>query len=146
MEMNNLFTKKVIITLSMEPWISICFFPFLIIENYGILKVLILSVFKNQLTILTRLGLFKTKVATNNAKSNRKHYWIYFITLFPIKLKNLIIKLLNGLIKSIRLSLKKRSRLIKKYHMNPTVSNKETLGIQSEECTSVINESRDIYC
>ena len=41
---------------------------------YGILKVLKLSVFKYQLTILTRLGLFKIKIATNNAKSSRKHY------------------------------------------------------------------------
>ena len=48
--------------------------PLLIIENYGILKVLILGVFKNQLTILTGLGLFKIKIAKNNAKSYRKHY------------------------------------------------------------------------
>ena len=47
--------------------------------------------------------------------------------------------------KLIRLSLKKRSKLTKKYHMNPTVSNKESLDIQSEECTSLINESKDRY-
>ena len=47
--------------------------------------------------------------------------------------------------KSIKLSLEKRSRLTKKYHMNPTVSNKEALDIQSEECTSLINESKDRY-
>ena len=47
--------------------------------------------------------------------------------------------------KLIRLSLKKRSKLTKKYHMNPTVSNKEALDIQSEECTSLINESKDRY-
>ena len=29
--------------------------------------------------------------------------------------------------------------------MNPTVSNKEALDIQSEECTSLINESKDRY-
>ena len=29
--------------------------------------------------------------------------------------------------------------------MNPTVSNKEALDIQSQECTSLINESKDRY-
>ena len=46
----------------------------LILGKYGILKVLILCVFKNQLTILTGLGLFKIKIATNNAESYQKHY------------------------------------------------------------------------
>ena len=55
------------------------------------------DIFKNQLTILTGLGLFKIKITTNNAKS----YWIYFVTSFPIKLKKLIIKLLNGLINQL---------------------------------------------
>ena len=41
------------------------------------------------------------------------------------------------------MSLKKRSKLTKKYHMNPAVSNKEALDIQSQECTSLINESKD---
>ena len=43
------------------------------------------------------------------------------------------------------MSLKKRSKLVKKYNMNPTVSNKEALDIQSKECTSLINESKDRY-
>ena len=72
--------------------------PLLILGNCGILKKQMLSVFKNQLIILSWLGLFKIKIATNNAKSYQKRYWIYFATAFPIKLKNLIIKLLNGLI------------------------------------------------
>ena len=29
--------------------------------------------------------------------------------------------------------------------MNPTVGNKEALDIQSQECTSLINESKDRY-
>ena len=45
----------------------------------------------------------------------------------------------------IRLSLKRRSKLTKKYHMNPIVSDKEILDIQSQECTSLINESKDRY-
>ena len=52
---------------------------------------------QNQLTILTGLGLLKIKIAMNNAKSYGKHYGIYFVATFLIKLKNLIIKLLNGL-------------------------------------------------
>ena len=46
----------------------------LILGKHGVLKVLILSVFKNQLTILTGLGLFKIKIAMNNAESYQKHY------------------------------------------------------------------------
>ena len=49
-------------------------FTLLILENYGILKVLIVSVLKNQLTVLTRLGIFKIKIAMNNTKSYQKHY------------------------------------------------------------------------
>ena len=47
--------------------------------------------------------------------------------------------------KSIRMSLKKRTQLPKKYHMNPTISNKEAIDILSQECTSLINESKDRY-
>ena len=42
--------------------------------NYGILKVLILSAFKNQSTILTGLGIFKIKIPTKFAKFYRKYY------------------------------------------------------------------------
>ena len=130
-------TKNVIIKLSMEPWISTYLFPHLIIENYGILKA---SVFKNQLTILTGLGIFKIKIATHNAKSYRKHYWIYFVTSFPIKLNNFVIKWMTGLINWL-----KTNQINKNCHMNPTVGNKEALDIQSQECTSLINESKDRY-
>ena len=41
----------------------------LILGKHGVLKVLILSAFKNQLTILTGLELFKIKIAMNNAES-----------------------------------------------------------------------------
>ena len=43
-------------------------------RDYGILNVLILSIFKNKLTVLPGLGLFKIKITTNNAKSYQKHY------------------------------------------------------------------------
>ena len=42
--------------------------------NYGILKVLILSAFKNQSTVLTELRLFKIKIPTKFAKFYRKYY------------------------------------------------------------------------
>ena len=48
--------------------------PLLILGNCGILKKQMLSVFKNQLIILSWLGLFKIKIATNNAKSYQKRY------------------------------------------------------------------------
>ena len=47
--------------------------------------------------------------------------------------------------KSIRMSLKKRTKLPKKHHMNPRVSNKEAIDIPSQECTSLINESKERY-
>ena len=88
---------------------------------------LILSVFKNQLTILTGIVLFKIKIAPNNAESYRKHYIIYFVTSFPQKILKIDYKNPEWINKSIRLSLKKRTKLTKKYHMNPTISNKEAL-------------------
>ena len=48
--------------------------PLLILGNHGILKMQIWSVFKNQLTILTGLGVFKIKIGMNNEKSPLKHY------------------------------------------------------------------------
>ena len=106
---------------------------------------LILSVFKNQLTILTGIVLFKIKIAPNNAESYRKHYIIYFVTSFPQKILKIDYKNPEWINKSIRLSLKKRTKLTKKYHMNPTVSNKEALDLRSQECTSLITESKDRY-
>ena len=64
---------------------------------------LILSVFKNQLTILTGLGLFKIKIATNNPKSYRKHY--IFPNFIHHKIKKLDYKTREWINKSIRLSL-----------------------------------------
>ena len=47
---------------------------------------------------------------------------------------------------SLTLSLKKRSKLTKRYHIKPTASHKEALDIQPKECTSLINvESKDRY-
>ena len=49
-------------------------FPPLILGSYGVLKMQILSVFKSQLTILTEIGLSKSKLQQTNAKFYQKHY------------------------------------------------------------------------
>ena len=43
------------------------------------------------------------------------------------------------------MSLKKRFKFTKKYHRNPTTNNKENIDIQSNKCTSLINESKNRY-
>ena len=63
----------------------------------------------------------------------------------PHKIKKCDYKTPEWINRLITLSLKKRSKLPKKYHMNPTASNNEALDIQSNECTSLINESKDRY-
>ena len=47
--------------------------------------------------------------------------------------------------KLIKLSLKKRSKLTKIYHSNPTVNDKEALDFQAKECNSLIIESNERY-
>ena len=94
---------------------------------------------------MTGLGLLKIKTVITNAKSYQKYYWIDFVTSFFIKLKNLIIRLPNGFSNLSTMSLKKRSKFTKKYHINLTTNNKETLDIQSSKWTSLINESKNRY-
>ena len=45
----------------------------------------------------------------------------------------------------IKLSLKKRSKLTKIYHSNPTSNNTEALDCLAKECTSLIIESKDRF-
>lgn len=45
--------------------------------------------------------------------------------------------------KSIKLSLKKQSKLIKIYHRNPTANDKEALDIKAKKCTSPVIESEE---
>ena len=49
---------------------------------------------------------------------------------------------MNGLIDR---SLKKSSKLTKRYHSNPTANNKESLDFQAKECTSLILESKERF-
>ena len=56
----------------------------------------------------------------------------------------MVIKLLNGFLDD-KLSLKKRSKLTKGYHGNPTANNKEALDFQAKECTSLIIESKERF-
>ena len=68
-----------------------------------------------------------------------------FCNFIPHKTETFGYKTPEWINKSSRLSFKKRTKLTKKYHMHPTVSNNEALDIQSQECTLLINESKDIY-
>ena len=44
-----------------------------------------------------------------------------------------------------KLSLKKWSKLTKRYHSSPTANDKEALDFQAKECTSLIIESKERY-
>ena len=54
-------------------------------------------------------------------------------------------KNLQRINKSIKLSLKKWSKLTKRYNSNPTANNKEALVFQAKEYTSLIIEHKEIY-
>ena len=54
-------------------------------------------------------------------------------------------KNLQRINKSIKLSLKKWSKLTKRYNSNPTANNKEALVFQAKEYTSLITEYKEIY-
>ena len=54
-------------------------------------------------------------------------------------------KNLQRINKSIKLSLKKWSKLTKRYNSNPTANNKEPLVFQAKEYTSLIIEHKEIY-
>ena len=75
----------------------------------------ILDVLKNQYIVLIGLGIFKIKNATKNPKFYQK-----------------------------KRSLKKQSKLTKRYHSSPSDSKKGALDIQTKECTSVFIESKEI--
>ena len=68
-----------------------------------------------------------------------------FRNFIPHKIRKFDYRTSEWINKSIRLSLKKQTKLTKKYHINPTVSNKEALHIQLQECTSLIIELKDRY-
>ena len=61
------------------------------------------------------------------------------------KIKKIDYKTLEWINKSIKLSLKKPSKLSKTYHNNPTANNKEALDFQAKESTSLIIESKERY-
>ena len=60
------------------------------------------------------------------------------------KIKKIDYKTLEWINKSIKLSLKKPSKLSKTYN-NPTANNKEALDFQAKESTSLIIESKERY-
>ena len=68
-----------------------------------------------------------------------------FILLKIITRKKNDYKNLQRINKSIKLSLKKWSKLTKRYNSNPTANNKEALVFQAKEYTSLITEYKEIY-
>ena len=105
---------------------------------------LILSVFKNQLTIFHWARAFQNQNYNEQCKTLLSETLLnIFRTFIPHKIKKFDFK--KRVNKSIRLSLKKRTKLTKRYHTNSTVSNKEALDIESQKCTSLINESKGRY-
>ena len=63
----------------------------------------------------------------------------------PHKIKKIDYKTPESMNRLIKLSLKKRSKLTKRYHSNPTANNKEALDFQAKEWTLLIIESKERY-
>ena len=107
---------------------------------------LILSVFKNQLAIFHWAWAFQNQNYNEQCKTLLSETLLnIFRNFIPHKIKKFDFKTPEWVNKSIRLSLKNRTKLTKRYRMNPRVSNKEALDIESQKCTSLINESKDRY-
>ena len=65
-----------------------------------------------------------------------------FHNFIPHKIKEFDYKTPEWINRSIKLFLKKRSKLTERYHSNPTANNKETVDFQAKVCTSLIIESK----
>ena len=68
-----------------------------------------------------------------------------FHNLILYKTKKFDYKIPEWIGKSITLSLKKRSKLTKRYYSNPTISNKDSLLKQGRECVLLIPETKSRY-
>ena len=66
---------------------------------------------------------------------------IIFHNFIPHKIKKFDYKTPEWMNKSM----KKRSKVTKRYHSNLTANNKEALDFQAKECSSLINESKERY-
>ena len=69
----------------------------------------------------------------------------YFIISFPINKNQIDYKTPEWINRSIKISLRKQSKLTKRYDGNPTPHNKETLDFQAKEQTSLIIESKERF-
>ena len=105
----------------------------------------LLDVSKNGYIILIGLGLFKIEIATEKRKILSETLLNIFHNLIPHKIKNVDSKTPKWINKSIKLSLKKQSKLTKWYHSNCTANNKEALDFHGKEYTSLIIESKERY-
>ena len=68
-----------------------------------------------------------------------------FHNFIPGKIKKSDCKTPEWINRSIKLSLKKQSKLTKRYHGNPTANNEETLDFQPKECASLIIEYKERF-
>ena len=63
----------------------------------------------------------------------------------PHKITKIDYKTPERINRLIKLSFKKRSKLTKRYHSNPTANNKEAVDFQAKECTSLIIEYKERF-
>ena len=68
-----------------------------------------------------------------------------FHNFIPHKIKEIDYKTPEWINRPIKLTLKKRFNLTKRYHGNPTANNKEALDFQAKECISLIIESKERF-
>ena len=68
-----------------------------------------------------------------------------FHNFIPHKIKKIDYKTPEWINRSIKLSLKKQSKLTKRYQSNPTANNKEVRDFQAKECASLTIESKERF-
>ena len=101
----------------------------------------LLDLFQNQYKNFIRLGLFKVKIPTKNSKLSET-LWNLLHDFIPHKVNKFDYKTAEWTTKSIKPSLKKISKLIKRYHSDLTANNKEVLDIKAKTCTPLIIKSK----
>ena len=104
-----------------------------------------MDVFKNRYKILIGVGTFKIDFSTKNAEILSEILLNIFQNFIPHKITKFDYKTPEWINKPIKLSLKKRSKLAKRYHSYPTANKKEALDIQVRECTPLIIEYKEKY-
>ena len=104
-----------------------------------------LNVFKHRYVILIWLGLLKIEIATKKCEISSETLLNVFHNFIPHKINKFDYKTPEWINKSIKLSLKRRSKLTKRHHRNLTANDKEALNTRAKERTSLSIESKDRY-